>query len=307
MFRNRFMMALGVSPFLVLAQLPVPPQGFDADQNGTPKGTVTLITYATKNHGEQKARVYTPPNYSKEKQYPTLYLLHGIGGNENEWYSQGAPHAILDNLIAKNAAIPMVMVLPNGKMTGNDDMQRFANFGPVLINELIPHIEAQYSVVKNRTHRALAGLSMGGGQTLNFGFGNPDVFAYIGAFSSAPNTIPAGQTIKDAAVVKRDVKFIFISCGDQDGLLNNSKNYHDYLTTQGITHTYQIEPGQGHTFVVWKRSHYHFAQRIFTDLTTGLSHVPKRIRQGQIAASPLGNVNLQGRKLNSYRANSLSR
>ncbi len=258
-----------VFPALVWAQspanLPVPPAGFDQPQNGVPAGMVTTITYQTQDHGSQKARVYTPPSYSNAQQYPTLYLLHGIGGNENEWYDQGAPHIILDNLLSKDAAVPMVMVLPNGKMTGNDDFARFANFEAVLLNELIPYVESNYAVSKDRTRRALAGLSMGGGQTLNFGFGNIDVFAWIGAFSSAPNTIAANQTITDPAAVKRDVKFSFISCGTSDGLLNVSEGYHEYLESQQIPHMYQLEEGEGHTFVVWKRSLYNFAQRIFDD------------------------------------------
>ena len=266
---------IALLPILGMAQgaanLPVPPQGFDMRQAGAAQGAVTLITYQTKNHGQQKARVYTPPGYAKDKQYPTLYLLHGIGGNENEWYDQGAPHIILDNLLAKNLVKPMVMVLPNGKMTGSDDFQRFANFGPVLLEELIPYIEANYSVSKERSQRALAGLSMGGGQSLNFGMGNIDVFSHVGGFSSAPNTIAAGQTIKDPAAAKKEMDFIFIACGDKDGLLGNSKNYHDWLTTQGIPHMYQIEPGEAHTFIVWKRSLYNFSQRIFTGASTGLA------------------------------------
>ncbi len=274
--------------------LPIPPQGFDAKQTGTPAGAVALISYPTKDHGQQKARVYTPPGYSKDKLYPTLYLLHGIGGDENEWYTQGAPHIILDNLLAKGAVVPMVVVLPNGKMTGNDDFARFANFEVVLLKELIPYIEQNFAVAKDRDHRALAGLSMGGGQSLNFGLGNIDVFAYVGGFSSAPNTIPAGTTVKDPEAAKRDMKFIFISCGDADGLLNNSKTYHDWLTSKSIPHMYQVEPGEGHNFTVWKRSLYNFSQRIFKDAATGT--VPRNPNaQRARFRRPMGSFTLDGR------------
>ncbi len=245
------------------ANLPVPPQGFDQRRNGAAQGMVTAITYQTDDYGARNARVYTPPGYSESTQYPTLYLHHGIGGNENDWSTQGAVANILDNLIADGTTTPMVVVMPNGSMTTAGDFNGYALFEPVLIDELIPYVEANFSVATDRGRRAIAGLSMGGGQTLNFGFGNVDVFAWVGAFSAAPNTTPAAQTITDPEVVRREMKFIFIACGDQDSLLSNSENYHQYLTQQDIPHMYQLEPGQAHTWTVWKRSLYNFAPRIF--------------------------------------------
>lgn len=252
------------------ANLPVPPTGFDQRKNGAPQGMVASITYPTASYGMQRARVYTPPGYSTATKYPTVYLLHGITQTETAWASGGGnANVILDNLIADKLATPMVVVMPNGSMTTPDDFNGFGLFEQVLIKELIPYIESNFSVATGPTNRAIAGLSMGGGQSFNFGFGHPDVFAWIGPFSAAPNTTPAAQTIKDPAVIKRDVKFIFITCGDADSLLSNSANYHNYLTQQNIPHMYQLEPGQMHTFTVWKRGLYNFAQRIFTSSAPG--------------------------------------
>ena len=157
-------------------------------------------------------QVYTPPGYSKDKKYPVLYLLHGIGGNEREeWAKGGVPHVILDNLIADKKIEPMIVVLPNGNATTNTaaagdpgggggrrgfgDLTGWGKpFENDLIKDIIPFIEANYSVKADRESRALAGLSMGGGQSLNIGLANLDTFAWVGGFSSAPNTKPRGGT-----------------------------------------------------------------------------------------------------------------
>jgi enterochelin esterase-like enzyme len=256
-------------PVAAWAQLPPPPSGFDQRGSGVAAGMVTSITYDTSEHGQRAARVYTPPGYSTATKYPTLYLLHGLNGDEGLWASAGSAPAILDNLIAKKEAKPMVVVMPEGSMTEPSDFNGFALFEPVLIDQLIPLIESTHSVTADRTARAIAGLSMGGGQSFNFGFGNLDVFAWIGPMSAAPNTGNPSSIVSDPAAVKRDVKGIFITCGDADSLLNNSTKWRDYLTEQDIPHVYQNEPGEGHTFTVWKRGLYHFAKMIFTDFEPG--------------------------------------
>jgi enterochelin esterase-like enzyme len=250
------------------AQLAKPPQGFDRRESGVAAGMVTSITYQTSDYGEQKAQVYTPPGYSTATKYPTLYLLHGLNGTETLWAGAGAAPAILDNLIAKNEAKPMVVVMPNGSMTDPSDFNGFGLFEPVLIEELIPHIESEYSVATDRFARAISGLSMGGGQSFNFGFGHIDVFAWIGPMSAAPNTGNPMQIVKDAAAVKTDVKGIFIICGDADNLISNSEKWVNYLTMQQIPHVYQVEPGGMHDFNVWKPGLYHFAKMIFSDVVT---------------------------------------
>jgi MYXO-CTERM domain-containing protein len=200
-------------------------------------------------------------------QYPTLYLLHGIGGSENEWYQGGGvPHHILDNLLAENKIKPMVVVLPRAGENGN--FATFAEFEPILIDDLIPYIEANYSVIKTREARAIAGLSMGGGQTLDFGFGNMDVFASLGSFSPAPNTPPVMQAIPDAAAVKQQMKSIFISAGSgngDSGYLTTARGYATFLEDNDIEHVFQIEPNLNHDFTNWKRGLYNFSQRIFQD------------------------------------------
>lgn len=266
------------------AGLPVPPQGFDSKKNNIPHGKLSgVLNYPTRKHQNKPMKIYFPPGYSETsgKKYPVMYLHHGIGGNESAWTAssngqdEGNADNVMDYLYSISKAVPMIIVMPSGGAFGGDDFARFANFEDVLINDLIPYIDKTYPVHSDRTMRAIAGLSMGGGQTFNFGFGNIDKFAYIGAFSAAPNTKQPSQTIKNPEAVKKDVKFIFISCGTNDNLINNSKMYHDFLDQKNIPHMYQLEQGQGHTKIVWNRSLYNYAQRIFTDtITVGVSMTP---------------------------------
>jgi enterochelin esterase-like enzyme len=258
-----------------LANLPVPPQGFDQRSSSTQHGQLEVsLSYPTRNRGNQKVTVYRPPGYSTATRYPVLYLHHGIGGNETAWTSgsEGDADDVMDYLYAQNKAKPMIVVMPDGN-TRNMDGSAMANnagfeaHGDVLLNDLIPWIEMRYSTATDADSRAIAGLSMGGGQTFNFGFPNTTVFHYIGPFSAAPNTKQPSQTITNVNTVKQNVKVIFISCGSTDGLINNSENYVNFLTMNTVPHLYQIEQGQGHTKTVWNRSLYNFAQRIF--LTSG--------------------------------------
>jgi enterochelin esterase-like enzyme len=152
---------------------------------------------------------------------------------------------------------------PGGGMGGMAvEFEAYAAFEGELLNDLIPFIEARYSVASDRTQRALAGLSMGGGQSLNFGLGNIDTFAWVGGFSSAPNTLPPAQLLRDAAAARQKLKLLWVSCGDQDSLFNISSGVHDYLAAQNVPHTWHIDAG-GHTFPVWKNDLYHFASLLF--------------------------------------------
>jgi MYXO-CTERM domain-containing protein len=253
------------------ANLPAPPQGFDTKNNGIPHGKVDVsLSYPTQQYGQQKVTVYTPPEYSESQKYPVTYLFHGIGGNEVSWIGQGSNEGnadnVMDYLYSKQMAEPMIVVMPDGNTKGASD--GFAAFGDVLLNDLIPWIEQNYSAATDAELRAISGLSMGGGQTFNFGFPNTDVFHYIGAFSAAPNTQQPSQTIKDVAVVKERVKVIYISYGSTDGLINNGENYHNFLDQNDVSHIWQIEQGLGHEKTVWNRSLYNFAQRLFADVQT---------------------------------------
>ncbi|MEJ8843353.1 alpha/beta hydrolase-fold protein [Lacibacter sp. H375] len=249
------------------------PKGFDEVRTESAKGKIDTITYSSKTVGvNRRALVYTPPGFSKKKKYPVLYLLHGIGGDEKEWLIGGKPQVILDNLYAEGKLQPMIVVMPNGRAmkddraTGNimapDKVQAFATFEQDLLNDLIPFIEKKFPVHKDRENRAIAGLSMGGGQSLNFGLGNLDRFAWVGGFSSAPNTKLPNELVPDPAKAKQQLKLLFISCGDNDGLLSFSKRTHDYLRQNEVPHIYYLEPG-GHDFKVWKNGLYMFSQFLF--------------------------------------------
>jgi len=254
----------------IVSQLSI---GSDVVRSGIPHGKIDTITYSSNTVGtNRKALIYTPPGYSKDKKYPVLYLLHGIGGDEKEWLNGGHPEVILDNLYAEKKVEPMIVVLPNGRAmkddraTGNimapDKVQAFATFEKDLLNDLIPFIEKKYAVINDREHRAIAGLSMGGGQSLNFGLGNLDIFAWVGGFSSAPNTKKPEELVPDPAKAKEQLKLLWISCGDKDGLISFSKRTHDYLKKNSVPHIYYIEHGY-HDFKVWKNGLYMFSQLLF--------------------------------------------
>jgi enterochelin esterase-like enzyme len=206
-------------------------------------------------------------------------LLHGIGGDETEWLKGGQPQAIFNNLYAGNKLTPMIVVMPNGRAmkddraTGNimapDKVQAFATFEQDLINDLIPFIEEKYPVIRDREHRAIAGLSMGGGQSLNFGLGNLDKFAWVGGFSSAPNTKQPQELVPDPAKAREQLKLLWISCGDKDRLISFSKRTHDYLKANNVPHIYFIEPGI-HDFKVWKNGLYMFSQLLFKPIDQSL-------------------------------------
>jgi len=249
------------------------PLGFDVVREGIAHGRIDTIAYNSKTVGAiRKALVYTPPGYSSDKKYPVLYLLHGIGGDEKEWLNGGQPQVILDNLYAEKKVEPMIVILPNGRAmkddraTGNimasDKVQAFATFENDLIKDLIPYIEKKYPVVKDAEHRAIAGLSMGGGQSLNFGLGNLDTFAWVGGFSSAPNTKMPEELLPKPEDAKAKLKLLWLSCGDKDGLITFSKRTHDYLITNKVPHIYYVDHGY-HDFKVWKNSLYMFSQLIF--------------------------------------------
>jgi enterochelin esterase-like enzyme len=261
---------LPASAWAQSGNLPTPPSGFDQRRSGVPQGMVMSTTYPAGTYGMKNMRVYLPPGYSTATKYPVIYLHHGLGGDETSWTNGASGHIILDNLIADGLAVPMILVMPNNSMTSPSDFGGYGQYEPLVVPNLIPHIESNFSVATGQPNRAIAGLSMGGGITFNVGFSNTTVFAYIGPFSSAPNTRAASQTIRDAAAVRRDVKLTIIYCGSADGLLNVSADYSSYLTQQNIPHMFLQDPGQGHTTTTWKRDLYHFAQRLFKDGGTGM-------------------------------------
>ncbi len=267
------------------------PEGFDVPKTDIRHGKIDTITYNSVTVGNlRKALIYTPPGYSESEMYPVLYLLHGIGGDEKEWLNHGNPQVILDNLYAENKIVPMIVVLPNGRAMKDDravgnvfdsvKVQAFSTFEKDLLNDLIPYIETNFPVLKNQQNRAIAGLSMGGGQSLNFGLGNLNTFAWVGGFSSAPNTKMPKELLPDTEIARKELKLLWISCGDKDRLLNFSKRTHDYMFENQIPHVYQEIPGGFHDFKVWKLNLYMFAQLLFKPETSALleqnSYIPDK-------------------------------
>jgi enterochelin esterase-like enzyme len=257
-------------------RFPAPPAGFDKKRDGIARGKLETVEYDSATVGaKRKARVYTPPGYTKDKKYPVLYLLHGIGGDEREWTRGGAADVVLDNLYADKKAVPMIVVMPNGRaskdLTPRDPIPKqspaFAAFEKDLLTDLIPFVEKTYSVKADRESRALAGLSMGGGQSLNFGLGNLDTFAWVGGFSSAPNTKPPAELVKDAAALRK-LRLLYVACGDKDGLSRISEGVHKKLDEESVPHVYRVIPGGGHDFKVWRSDLYHFAKLAFQDKGT---------------------------------------
>jgi enterochelin esterase-like enzyme len=248
-----------------------PPAGIDQKRDGISRGKLEMIEYESKTVGTtRKMQVYTPPGYSKDKKYPVLYLLHGIGGDETEWQRFATPDVLLDNLIADGKAVPMIIVMPNGRAQKDDragpnamaTAPAFAIFERDLLNDVIPAIESRYSVQAGREHRALAGLSMGGGQSLNFGLGNLDTFAWVGGFSSAPNTKPPEQLVPDPAAATQKLKLLWLSCGNKDGLIRISQGMHGYLKEKQVPHVWHVD-GNGHDATHWRNNLWLFSQRIF--------------------------------------------
>jgi enterochelin esterase-like enzyme len=250
---------------------PDPPAGIDVKREDIPHGKLEMIEYDSKTVGtKRKMQVYTPPSYSRDKKYPVLYLLHGIGGDETEWERYAHPDIMLDNLLADGKVVPMIVVMPNGRAQKNDRAEgdvfasapAFAKFERDLLDDVIPTIESRYSVQADREHRALAGLSMGGGQSLNFGLAHLDTFAWIGGFSSAPNTKPPEELVPDPDAAKRQLKLLWLACGDKDGLIRISQGLHAYLKEKSVPHVWHVD-GNAHDATEWRNNLYFFVQRIF--------------------------------------------
>ncbi len=253
--------------------LPEPPEGYRTPRADIARGRIEAFEYdSTVTGTRRRANVYLPAGYTPATKYPVLYLLHGIGGDPHEWTGYVKADVILDNLIADGKAVPMIVVLPNGRAIPDDraignpfepaKAAGFAKFEGDLLDCLIPAIEAKYSVFTDREHRALAGLSMGGGQTFNFGLGHLDTFAWVGAFSAAPNTKPPAELLPDPAAAARQLKLLYISCGNRDGLINFSQAVHRYAKAHDVPHLWNVDD-HGHDGETWGSNLHHFAQRLF--------------------------------------------
>jgi enterochelin esterase-like enzyme len=250
---------------------PDAPDSVVAKRDGIQHGKLEMVEYDSKTVGtRRKMQVYTPPGYSPDHKYPVLYLLHGIGGDETEWQRFASPNLMLDNLLADGKAVPMIIVMPNGRAEANDRAEgnvyshaaAFEKFEQDLLDDVIPAIEKKYSVLADADHRALAGLSMGGGQSLNFGLKHLDTFAWIGGFSSAPNTKPPAQILPDPAAAKDKLKLLYLSCGNKDGLIGLSQALHAYLNENKIPHVWNVD-SHAHDPKTWRSNLYYFMQQVF--------------------------------------------
>lgn len=249
--------------------------GFDTAHPETARGTLEQLEYRSHVTGTvRQARIYLPAGYSPDRRYPVLYLLHGIAGNEHEWTGYVRADAVLDNLLFAGKAVPMIVVMPNGRALADDrppppeklftpeNTTGFEKFEGDLLDSLIPAVDAKYPTLADREHRALAGLSMGGGQALNFGLAHLGTFAWVGGFSSAPTIRPPAELIPDPAATRAGLKLLYLSCGNKDGLINASQNLHRFLAERDIPHVWNVD-GFGHDRETWANNLHHFAQRLF--------------------------------------------
>jgi len=266
-----------------VSAFPSPPTGFNAQHSNVPHGKLTAVQYNSKTLGKvREMNVYTPPGYSSAAKYPVLYLLHGLNEDYRQWTEWCQADNIIDNLIAANKIQPMIMVFPNGdsRLTVTDTSKTnrsgradgFAGyrkpFEDDLLKDIIPYIDSHYSTLADRDHRAIAGLSMGGGQSLNIGLYNLGTFAYIGGFSSAPNTNMFGgmytdvEFVPDIKATKEKLKLLWIACGNKDGLIWVSQKAHQYLKDKGIPHVWHVDEN-AHDNNEWDNNLYLFAQHLF--------------------------------------------
>lgn len=260
-------------------------------------GTIEKISYTTKDYYgdgaelEKYANVYLPFGYDEEKEYNVLYLMHGIGGDENEWEMTGDASKVkimMDNLIYNGDIEPFIVVTPNGRSGAdfanrNADFHSFYEFGKELRNDLIPYIEshyatygrageADYELKADREHRAMAGLSMGGMQTINIGMCEClDIIGWFGAFSAAPTSYPAADVVKkiDDKFPDEEIHYFYNICGTEDGIAYQSSStaakglpQQSERFRDGENYMWQ-ELGGGHDFGIWYLGFYNFAQLVF--------------------------------------------
>jgi hypothetical protein len=249
---------LAALPTVAAAQtLPTtPPSGYQNAVTSNPKGTVTSFTYGA----NYPARVYTPPGYSTSRTYPVMYLMHGMGGSEASWQDNNLHADIqLDNLIAQGKVDPFIIVFTRNDM--ND-----WGFGPILIEKLMPYIEANYCVSTDPNNRALGGLSMGGMLTINIGFPNPDKFHYLMPSSPAPGIQGEAQLFPSSlATAQQALRLLFFSCGSAEvGAYgcNNVDTVSGYAEKHGLGSIIKewIVQGGAHNAATWMPSFWNFAQ-----------------------------------------------
>ena len=262
------------SPTTSILEIPGNPPLLHEFQD-VPHGTVRSHSYSSKSLGRLRhLRVYTPPGYDEGRsRYPVLYLFHGSGDNEGTWTVLGRAHWILDNLIAQKKAKPMVIVMTDGhaaslQTTGMPSPEMISrnvtDFERDLLEDVLPFVEANYRVRKDAASRAIAGLSMGGGQSLTIGLNHTELFGWVGGFSSFvrnPETA-AAKALADPATTNKKLKLLWIACGKDDRLIENARQLADLLKTKSIRHEF-LETEGNHSWPVWRRYLAQFAPLLF--------------------------------------------
>jgi len=241
-----------------------------------PHGRVQQILFPSKStNTSRRAFVYTPPDYDKDhtKRYPVLYLQHGWGEDETAWSNQGHANLIMDNLIAEGKIGPFLIVMTYG-MTNEIKFGGLRNFDikpfqTVLVNELIPYIDANFRTLSDQPHRAMAGLSMGGMETKTITLKNLDIFSHIGLFSGGTFSM---DDVNNTPGFKEKVKLVFVSFGSREldsgrrGFFGGDpKANADALKQAGINSVFYVSPNTAHEFLSWRRSLREFAPLLFQD------------------------------------------
>lgn len=262
-------------------EIPEPGVDFYDAKPEVPHGEVRQRSYFSQLTGKwRRAHVYTPPSYesSRRTRFPVLYLQHGAGENERSWVEQGRAPFILDNLIAAGRAQPMIVVFDCGyaayaSTNGVSPFPRTAGstaaFEEVLLTELIPLIDSTYRTRPQRTHRAMAGLSMGGAQTLQISLRHLDTFAWIGVMSGATRSpldvrTAYGGVFTNAAQFNRRVRLLWLGAGTAEADFHRrTEETHQALTQAGIRSVCFSSPNTDHEWQTWRRSLHDFAPRLF--------------------------------------------
>lgn len=239
-----------------------------------PHGTVEINWEKSKAiHGETRAIwVYTPPEYAKTtRRYPVLYLLHGSNDTAAGWTMAGNANFVLDNLLSENKALPMIVAMPFGHATPFGEpvapggVTNDVLFEDYLLKDVIPTVEVRYRVASGRENRAIAGLSMGGGQSLRIGLGHLDLFSAVASFSGA---VPADfetrfePLLKDARETNERLKTLWIGCGRQDSLFGRSSSLSELLTKYQVRHVFRATDGV-HNYTVWRKYLADYAPLLF--------------------------------------------
>jgi enterochelin esterase family protein len=263
-------------------QVHVPgPLSLSWELNAVPHGVLHHHFYHSDTCGDDRDFiVYTPPGYepSAKKHYPVLYLLHGYSDDASAWSTAGRANVILDNLIARGQAKPMIVVMPLGYGTMEIVkngwtrvleptlwQQNIDKFTGALLDEVMPQVEKSYHVSKDRRFQAIAGLSMGGSESLVTGLNHLDRFAYVGAFSSGGlNTNYVAQFPDLDSGANSKLRLLWIACGKDDRLLAGNQQFCAWLTSKDIRYTWTESAG-AHTYLVWRRDLTEFAPLLFQD------------------------------------------